>query len=66
LTQAAFGTDGAEGDVALLVTQLRRKLEPDPHSPCYLLAVGVGDFAFDPRGGCHPDHPTARDREPQA
>jgi len=65
LTRRAFGPDGTQRDVALLVAQLRRKLEPDHHVPCYLLAVGRGDYAFNPGGGHDPGRPPAIDRDPR-
>lgn len=42
------------------VSRLRRKLEPDPHRPRYLITVpGLGTF-FAVDGGRHPDHTAER------
>ena len=51
LLQEAWGADyGDEGDyVRTYITRLRRKLEPDPHHPRYiLLERGLGYRLVDP------------------
>ena len=48
------GDRKGEEDVALLVTQLRRKLDPDPGVPRYFRAAGLDGYAFHPYGGVQP------------
>jgi two-component system KDP operon response regulator KdpE len=43
-----------EPDLAVLVTQLRRKLEPDPRAPRYFRTIGRSAYALDVSGDVQP------------
>jgi two-component system KDP operon response regulator KdpE len=45
------GYDNAHGNLRLYMAQLRRKLEPDPARPRYLLNEPGMGYRFDPAGG---------------
>ena len=45
------GYENAQGNLRLYMAQLRRKLEPDPARPRFLLNEPGMGYRFDPRGG---------------
>jgi DNA-binding winged helix-turn-helix (wHTH) protein len=51
-----FGDDATEEahQVPVLILQLRRKLEPDVHSPRYVRSLDARTYLFDPEGGADP------------
>jgi two-component system KDP operon response regulator KdpE len=53
LNAELFGADAGPDETAaldLVIGQLRRKLEPDPHAPRFLRAPDAQTFAFHPHG----------------
>ena len=56
LRQQTLDRDSLESDrqLPVLISQLRRKLEPDPRSPRYFHTLDGDRYAFDPTGHCHP------------
>jgi two-component system KDP operon response regulator KdpE len=53
LNTELFGADAGPDETAaldLVIAQLRRKLEPDPHAPRFLRAPDAQTFAFHPHG----------------
>jgi DNA-binding response OmpR family regulator len=57
LAEGVFGADAGPEDLdhlAIVVSQLRRKLEPEPGAPRYLPCVDADTYRFDPDGsGCY-------------
>jgi len=53
LAEEVFGADAGTEDLdhlAIVVSQLRRKLEPESDAPRYLPCVGADTYGFDPDG----------------
>ena len=57
LNTLLFGADAAVEETChldILISQLRRKLEPDQRAPRYLRSVDANTYAFDPHGCGYP------------
>jgi two-component system KDP operon response regulator KdpE len=44
------GYEDAHGALRQVILGLRRKIEPDPSAPIYLVTAPGGGYAFEPRG----------------